>query len=338
MCYQVKLAVLKTIFLRDRGFMKIKNIITYFVSFLLGGYLIATAYADMDKIVATVDNTPITQSELNKRIAMLRSYGSDMDNAKLRQKALDELIDTTILLNLARQRKIIIGEKELGVMVAHIAKSNGLTVAQFRKEVEQSQHISFEEFRRQLRTQTLINEVQQQMLDQEISVSDQDITSVLKSYNKTGENDTQYQLTDIVFTLPENISPARLTAVNNLARELAEKLQLQGVDIASSIDEARKKLQPGETLIIGEDMGWRRIADLPEIFVQEMDKLHKVGQIIGPIKAPNGLHLLRLNDLNSGTTQLTREQAHQIAYAKKMAEKIAPRIRELRNKMYIKIY
>lgn len=318
--------------------MKIKNISLYVIGYLLGCCLAITAYGAVDKIVAMVDNTPITQSEVNKKMATLRSHGNNMDNNKLRQLVLDEIIDTTLLLNLAHRRGITIGEKQLDMMVMNIAKSNGLTIAQLREEIEHREHISFEEFRSQLRTQTLINEVQHQVLGQEISVSDQDIATVLNSSNKLEGTDTQYQLTDIIFTLPEDISPTRLVAINSLAKELAEKLQF-GTDIESTIDETRKKLQLGETLVIGEDMGWRRIADFPEIFIQEVGKLRKIGQVIGPIKAPNGLHLLRLNDLNNrATTQLTREQAANIAYVKKMAEKTAPLIKELRSKAYIKIH
>jgi peptidyl-prolyl cis-trans isomerase SurA len=317
--------------------MKIKNIAIYFISCLLGCHLAVIACAAVDKIVVTVDNTPIMQSELNKKIAMLRSRGNNMDSGKLRQLVLDELIDTTLLLNLAHRRGITIGEKQLDMMIANIAKSNGITVAQLKDEVKNREHISFEEFRRQLRIQTLINEVQHQALGQEISISDQDIAAVLKSSNKMTEADTQYQLTDIIFTLPENISQTRLAAVNNLAKELAKKLQNKA-DIESSMEETRKKLQFGEALVIGKDMGWRRIVDLPEIFVQEVVKLQKIGQVIGPINAPNGLHLLRLNDLNSGARQLTKEQAANIAYAKKMTEKTAPFIKELRSKAYIKIH
>ena len=319
--------------------MKIKDIFICFISCLLGCCLAVTACGTMDKIVAMVDNTPITQSELNKKIAMLRSHGNNMDEHKLRQLVLDELINTTLLLNLAHRRGITIGEKQLDKVIMNVAKSNGLTIIQLQKEVEHREHISFEEFRRQLRTQALISEVQhQQALDQEIAVSELDIAAVLNSSNQSEGADTQYQLTDIIFTIPENISQTRLAAINNLAKDLAKKLQ-SGTEVTSSIDEIRKKLRPDETLVVDENMGWRRTADLPEIFVQEVVKLQKIGQVIGPIKAPNGLHLLRLKDFNSGTTtRLTREQATNIAYAKKTAEKIAPLIKELRSKTYVKIY
>jgi parvulin-like peptidyl-prolyl isomerase len=65
-----------------------------------------------------------------------------------------------------------------------------------------------------------------------------------------------------------------------------------------------------------------------------------VNQVVGPIKAPNGLHLIKLLEIHGSPLQsgkLTKDQAHEIVFQNKLVEKIKPWLKELRETAYIKI-
>ena len=66
----------------------------------------------------------------------------------------------------------------------------------------------------------------------------------------------------------------------------------------------------------------------------------QIGQTIGPLKAPNGLHLIKLLEAQGMQPQaikFTRERAQEFVFHQKLEERLKPWIEELRKDAYIKI-
>ncbi len=292
--------------------------------------------ANLDRIVAIVDGNVITKSDLDKKISILKRQRVGNDRS-LYQQALDDLIDTALQLRLAKNTKMVIGDKEVDQMAANIAKGNGLTIEQLKKEVVKQEGMSYQDFRRQLREHALIRQLQQQFLGGDITVTEKDIIEVLNNPPKMQSGPAQYLLTDIVIEVREQLPSSRLEKIKQLAKQLAIKIQ-SGVKVDKAVQAVEKDLQAGEQIIVNNELGWRRAEDLPALFAHEVVKM-KVGQLVGPIIAPNGLHLLKLDDMHGGEAaiKLTKDQARDIAYSKKIADKVKPFLKELREKAYIQI-
>jgi parvulin-like peptidyl-prolyl isomerase len=72
------------------------------------------------------------------------------------------------------------------------------------------------------------------------------------------------------------------------------------------------------------------------LFVEKVSKM-KAGQVAGPLKAPNGLHFIRLLEVRGGQPNLTKAQARDFVFHQKLEKKIEPWLKELREVAYVKI-
>lgn len=317
---------------------QIKGILVLIIG-IVGLYLTSSvAIGDPDKIVAIVNNSVITRSELDRVIEMMHSQPGfrDTDGADLKKLALDDLIGIKLQMEVAKRLEISLGEKEIDIIIANLAEVNKLTPEQFMKEVINKEKISIKDFRNQLREQATINEVHRRLLERGIRVEDKEVDKVLKAPYAVNFPSVQYRLIDIVFEVVDDISEERLLIVNKIAEELGRRLE-KHQSVEDIVDTVKPLLKSNEKIIVNNDMGWRRLNDLPKEFVSGVAKLQKVGQVIGPIKASNGIHILKLNDVNGILHKLTPKQARNIVFVRKMDDEVKKFVKELRDKAYVKI-
>lgn len=324
--------------------MNTKNI---FGLFILGFLLLAQPIigeakpSDLNKIVAVVNNDVITQQELDRRMAMMKRQleGGDIsqkDNGGFRQNVLDGLIDVLLQIQMAKKNGIEISDKELNEIIANIAKGHNMTIDKLKEVLPEQEGMSFPEFRQQLREQGMITRIQQQVFGREITVSAKEIDAILHNPPKTRNVLPQYHVIDILLETDEGGSKDQVKVAKNVAEKMITKLQGTS-DVEVVIEESQSNFQG---TIKSEDLGWRKIDEFPELFTKEVAKM-KINQIVGPIEAPNGLHLLKLLAISGGaaatSAKLTKDQATEIVFRQKLSEKIGPWLKELRESAYIKI-
>ena len=97
----------------------------------------------LDQVAAIVDDDIILASELQERVAGVRSTmesrGVEMpDNETLVRETLDRLILDSIQMQLANRYGVRIPDAQLDEAMTRLARQNGLTLEQFRIAVEQS--------------------------------------------------------------------------------------------------------------------------------------------------------------------------------------------------------
>lgn len=293
-----------------------------------------------DKIVIVVNSDAIAQSKLDKKIAMLKRQLGDKSGSivsgSLRQKAIDELIDTSLQIQLARRNGIKISDKELDGAVANIAKANHLTLAEFEEVLSKREGMNLKEFRNQLREQGLISRVQQSFLGGRITVTPKEIEDVLHSPPKIDSTPAQYHVVDVLFEVADGASRDQVELITNAARQALVELQHGG-----NLDEIIKEREEGlkGLNIRSDDLGWRRLDDLPPLFAKEVAVM-KANQVVGPLRAPNGLHLLKLlatQGSSGSSAKFTKDMAGEIVYRRKLNEKLGPWLKELREAAYIKV-
>lgn len=309
--------------------------------FIIGLTLIGTkALADLplNKIVAIVNGDVITKSELDRKTAIveqqLKSSNADLPpTPKLKQQILNNLIDNSLQLQLAKRNNIQLSKKELDNIIANIAKSNGLTLEKLQQSLLEREGIKFNEFINQIRDQVLITRVEQQFLGGGIKVSATEVQAEMKK-EPTLNPQTQYHLVDLLFSTPEAPNEKQLQTAVDLTKKIAIQLKSE-MALEKVVAKYQPQLQEGS--LQTEDLGWRKISELPSLFAKEVAKM-KVNQVVGPLQAPNGLHLIKLLGVNSQTQKLTKEQAYERVYQRKLMEKLTPWLKELREMAYIKIF
>ena len=287
-----------------------------------------------DKIVAVVNNDVITQGELDHKIAAFKAQLTHANMAipsetDLRKQILDNMIYTSLQLQLAQKDGINVADAEVDEAIANISKNNKMTIAELKKSVEQETGSSYEAFRQEIRNEMMLNRVEQQAFGRDIVVSDQEVDAALKHPPIDNEAPQLWQITDVL--VAANAGSVLGQKEKDEAASIITALR-QGADVQHAVtaQNENKNIQIN-------DLGWRKLTDMPDLFVSAI-KGAKAKDVVGPIIAPNGIHVIIVNAIRGENLgKLTKDQARDLVYRKKMQEHLKSWLKELRAKAYIQI-
>ncbi len=316
--------------------MKLVRFILVFISLALAynlAFAAGSSAVPLDKVVAIVNNNVITQSQLdaamNDMKVAVQMSGQPVDVAVLKKKALDQLILQKLQLDVAARNKMVISDKELSDAIGRIAAQNHLTIDQLKTAVTQ-QGISYNRFRAQIHDQMLIHGLQQRLFGANIAVSDKEVQDFLKKTPNQPTANTQYYVDDLLISLDDSATPADIAAAQKTAQAFLTQAQ-QGKSFADIASNAASSAKVAHT-----DLGWRRMNDLPSVFAQEVATMQP-NSVKGPIRAPNGWHLLKVLTIRGGSEPMTAIQAKNILFQQKIQGQIDVWQRQIQKSAYIKI-
>lgn len=267
---------------------------------------------EVDRIVAVVNDEPITSVELNSRLgsavaqlrAQQKTQGGEMPPMDVLQKQmLERLVMERAQLQLARDNGLQVDENALDAAMTRIAQNNRMSMAQFRQTIEK-EGLSWARFREEIRSEILLTRLREREVDARIAVSDGEIDNFL---NEQATQTTQeVNLQHILVRVPESATPEALNKLKQKAQATLDRIR-KGEDfskIAASVSEAPEALQGGE-------VGWRPLDRLPPLFADALAKLQP-GQTSEVLRSSAGFHILRLNDRRTTGALMTKpvEQTH----------------------------
>lgn len=213
--------------------------------------------------------------------------------AILRKQVLDHLIDVELQLQVAKSNNIHIDQEGLNEALANIAERHNMTLAKLRQSIK-SQGIPWEQYRANIKKEILISKFQQQAIDN-VVVEKSEVDDYLKS-NKHKQH-LQFHIKDIVISLPEAPSPKQIKQAKAQALKLIEEVK-QGLNFS----DAAVARSSGQFALEGGDLGYRSLAGLPKMFADKVVNMKK-GDIAGPIRAPNGFHVIKLMNIKGQQTK-----------------------------------
>lgn len=294
----------------------------------------SSAAVPLDKVVAVVNTGVITQSQLDSTIndlkAGLKMSGAPMPtDAELRKRALDQLIAIKLQLDLAARNKITVSDKEVADAIAKIAAQNHLTPDQLKTAVAQ-QGINYNRFRQQIHDQILIHSLQQHLFAGNVKIGDQEVKDFMKKAPNLPSANSLFYVDDLVIPLSETASAADVTAAQKTAQTLLTQAQ-QGKAFGELASTAAASAHIQHT-----DLGWRKLSDLPTIFAQAVATM-KVNSVQGPIRAPNGFHLLKVLSVRGQAGPLTEAEAKNMLFQQKIQTQIDSWLQQVRKSAYVKI-
>lgn len=269
--------------------MKTFKHITLFFFFYLSSILSVQA-EPLDKIVAIVNDGVITKQELAQQVAIIARQIQQQQNVSqispelLEKQVLQRMIDVELQLQLAKMNGVSISDQQLNTAIKNIATKHKVSLAEMKKSIL-AEGISWKKYRSDIRKELLLAKLQQESVG-EITVTDTQVEEYIKA-NKKNEN-TQYHLQDILLSLPEAPSSEILKKKQLQANDLINKLR-KGADFSK----AAVEFSNNEMALKGGDLGFRTLAALPKMFSKQVVSM-KAGEIAGPLRAPNGLHIIKL--------------------------------------------
>ena len=257
-----------------------------------------SAVTDVDRIVAVVNDDVIVRSELDYEIdkligQILQRNSRAPTRESIERQVLDRLVLKKLQLVAAAAAGITVTEDVLAQAIGNIAKSNNMRVSDLRRTLEQ-EGISFNVFRRGIREQIMIQQLQDQEILQRIRVTEQEVDAYLSRQKSNKSGRSEYHLLHILIATPEEASTEQLEAAREQAENLVARIR-GGADFqVTALTES-----DGQQALEGGDLGWRPADQIPTLFIETVRNM-ELGAVSDPIKSPSGYHIIKLEDLKGG--------------------------------------
>lgn len=262
----------------------------------------------LDTIIAVVEEDVITKNELDRKLKQIKQQLA-MNNTPLPEEALlekqivDQLINERLALQLAKRAGIQVDDSMLNDVIKRIATQNNTDPENF-PQILASQGIDYKDFREDIRNELVISRTQQRVLAGRISVSEREVDEMLKKIHEQSAAAQEFHLGHILLALPENPSTEQIQDVKQKAEELVAQIKAgkNFAQMAASYSSAPHALKGG-------DLGWGKLAELPTVFAPFIPQM-KPEDIAGPIRTPNGFHIVKLLEVRNPQPKMEVVQKH----------------------------
>ncbi len=247
----------------------------------------------LDRIAAVVDEDVILQSELDRALANIRAQYAGRENQLppadvLSRQVLERLVLVKLQVARAEGSGVRVSDQELNQALASIAQQNGTGIDELRRRLAQD-GIDFDEFRRSVREEIIVQRLRQSFAQSRISVSEGEVDAALKQEATTG---SQYHLAHILIATPEGATAEQIATGQQKADGVKALLDKKELDFNA----AAVRYSDSPNALEGGDLGWRTQDEIPNAFVQIMQDM-KPGDVVGPLRGPSGFQLLKLVDV-----------------------------------------
>jgi peptidyl-prolyl cis-trans isomerase SurA len=265
----------------------------------------ASAYQDLDYIVAVVDDDVVLASELVSRLDSVRKQmrAAKVDpppNDVLVNQLLERLIMETIQLQMGERAGVRIDDETLTKAIEGIAQQNKLNLDEFSRALAQD-GIDYREFREDVRREMIIARVQRSRVNTRVYISEEEIEAFLASPLGQATLSDEYRVGHILLAVDEEAQAGAIDAAEAKAEEIYEKLaggaDFRQMAIANSAD---------SRALEGGDLGWRKAGELPSLFAEQVLGM-KVGDTAQPIRSGSGFHIVQLLEKRGAGTELVAQ-------------------------------
>ena len=249
-----------------------------------------------DKIIAIVNDRVILKSEVQDMIDNLspeiiaKEY-STLSDKEIITKVLDNLIETSLLVQAADRFGIKISDIALENELQRLASSKKLSVDNFRKTlIEQGQ--SYSKFINDLRNKMTIETLFVSQFYSRMNVTEEEVENFIERENVNQYGDIQYDL--IEFVIKDEDKKLKIESVN----QVYESILKNGFN-NTRINYDELEIEINNIGIVNQDK-------LPNIFLEALteplnEKYTKL------IKSSRGYHILHVVDLVNRTSSIVTE-------------------------------
>lgn len=240
----------------------------------------------VDRVSVLVNDAAITEGEINRAVAQLKTQNRNAPEEQLRKAALEELIMISLQEQEAQRMGLNVDNATLDRAMQTLAAQNKVSLTNFRKQVTAS-GMQWNDLRESVRKQILLDRLRDREVLRRINVSDQEVEEYLQAED-ANMGHPQYQLEHFVVPLPPSVDAKTKKqaegAVNALRRALDDKRSAE--EIVAAFRQRNIPLEGGP-------LGWRKAADLPEPMNEIVPQL-MTGASSEPVVDAQGIHILRL--------------------------------------------
>jgi peptidyl-prolyl cis-trans isomerase SurA len=246
-------------------------------------------WEDYDKIVAVVNNSCVVQSEIERKLELLKKNKvvTSGNYVTYRNKLIDEAISQNIIIQVAEKEAILVTDERVNNEISKMMQQSGIkTIDDFAARVEKSSKMSFEDYKEQLRIKIMTDLVMTIAVD----FTPPSLKEAQDFYNKNKGSAEFIQVnTRHILIIPKRMGDFKEEkAANQLAEELVAR-----INKGESFDSlAAKYSQDPGSAKSGGNIGWRMLLELDPGYANGAYQMKTGGLAI--IKSGYGYHVVKL--------------------------------------------
>lgn len=263
-----------------------------------------------DFIVAVVNSEPITNHEVQSRIARIQQQASQQGGRppprdELARQVLDRLIVERAQIQLAREVGVRVDDAAIDLAEQNVARQNRVDTAELRLRLKRD-GIPVAQFRGEIRDQILLSRLREREVDAKVKVSDVEAEQFLREQELASTSaPTEINLAQILVSVREDATPEQVAARKVRAEEVLKRARA-GEDFAAlaiAFSDAPERAGGGE-------LGLRSPDRYPSLFVDTVVPL-RTGGISELVRSGAGWHILKvLEKRQSGIAGMSVTQNH----------------------------
>lgn len=257
--------------------------------------MIHAAAAAEAKIVAQVGTVPITVYDLGREQQRLLPFNASFHStvppetlAKMKEEALNTVIEQAYKVNYALDEKISIDKKALDERI-ELLRKKFKTDKEFKKALGDE---DIKQVRLAIERSLLANKAEELAITKNIKVSDADVRAYYEANKQTYNRPKQYKASHILIKVNPASNKEERVALEKKASDLAKRAKANEdfYNLAYYNSDDRSKY-------VGGDIGYFHEGQTVLEFEDAL-KTMKPGEIAGPIKSMYGWHIIKLVELN----------------------------------------
>lgn len=272
----------------------LKKIICLF--FLLNNIKVFSFSEKIDEIIAIVNEDVILKSDFNKNLKKHELYlekekKSSFNKVRIFSKLLEKLIDKKIILQIAKREKIKISAKEIKDEIFKIARFNNLTVSEFEKQLKINK-IKLIEYKNDIFENKILEKVYIHKVFPRIKILREELESFLELIKSKINENTDINLDHIFIPLSNNLSEKRFNLIVSSVAKIYQNFK-SGKDFNFFLNNFSNFFY-----LENQKIGWVKLKNLSPIFLKRLQYV-KNSEILDPILSDLGIHILKVNKVNS---------------------------------------
>lgn len=262
----------------------------------------------LDSSVAVVNSDIILRSELDAAQkaaqAQFKSRGANVDAVTARRAALEQLVTRSIIVQIGKRYGISLTDTQIDQALAQTAARSNTSVNDILKSFG---NVDLATARQKFAEEFVINEVRTNQVRRRVRISDAEVELLAKNLRKIGNVEPSYHLGQIILGLDANASYNEVNRVTSIANTIKSQAS-KGADFNA----LAAQYAQGSNAVQGGDIGFVPESQVPVPFLPAILKANP-GAVIGPIRSPFGLHLIKLYEVtNQAVEPVTTYKAKHI--------------------------
>ncbi len=298
----------------------------------------ASSPLEKNPIVAEVNSEKIHRDTLERELrrhlkGKLAVFG-EAEQHQLKKKMLGMMVTRRLLLQEAKAKKVLPGEKEVDDFFNEL-KASFPSVADFEKQLAQF-GLTEAEFKQGLAEDLAIQYYLERVALKDLSVSDAEVKKEYQNSPDKYRMPEEVKVRHILIRLKEDASADEEQAARKKAEEVHQLALQEAADFASLARNHSEALNKGK----GGALDFFTAEQMDPAFSDAAFKLH-VGEVSEVVKTPYGFHVIKLEQKRGGELppfEAVEKSIHKKLLTAIQQETLAKHVLELREKSKVIVY